>query len=293
MSRLFVRNLTVIDFAYLHPARGLLGESWRVHVELAGELDPQGMVLDFAEVKRGVKRTLDEHFDHRLLVPAQHPGLNLEQDAERVKLVFPLADGQVIRHGSPRAALTLIPAPLVDEASVMAAAHALLLPLVPENVTELTLQLEPEAIQGAYFHYAHGLKRHCGNCQRIAHGHRSRIEIYRDGVRDAALEADWARRWGDIYIATREDLKESGSRHLHFAYRSAQGAFDLEVPAARCYLVDSDSTIENLAQHVADTLAAEHPRVTIRARVFEGIDKGAIGEARYERDRTESLGTRS
>ena len=123
MSRLFVRNLTVIDFAYLHAVRGLLGESWRVHVELVGDLDDQGMVLDFADVKRSVKRTLDEHFDHRLLVPAQHPGLTLEREAERLSLVFPLADDEVIRHNSPAAAVTLIAAPVVDEPTVAAAAR--------------------------------------------------------------------------------------------------------------------------------------------------------------------------
>ena len=282
MSRLFVRNLTVIDFAYLHAERGLLGESWRVHVELGGDLDEQGMVLDFLEVKRGVQRTLDENFDHRLLVPARHPGLKSEQSGDVLRLEFALSDGHCILHRSPVQAVRLIDAPTVDRAAVETAALAVLRPMLPANVTQLLLGLEPEAIDGAYFHYAHGLRQHAGNCQRIAHGHRSRIEIYRDGARDTGLEAAWADRWRDIYIAHREDLEGPVSDQLRFAYRSAQGKFELELSAAHCYLVDSDSTIENLAQHVADTLAGEHPGAQIRARVFEGIDKGAVGEARRE-----------
>lgn len=284
MPRLFVRNLSVLDFAYLHRERGLLGESWRVHVELHGSLDDQGMVLDFADVKRDIKRTLDTHLDHRLLVPAGHPGLAHRRDEHEAWLDFPLADGRHIRHRSPAQAVAWIDAAAVTVGAVRDQAKRLLSPLLPANVTALDLTLEPEFINAAYFHYAHGLKQHCGNCQRIAHGHRSRLEIHRDGVRAPELEADWAGRWRDIYIATRDDLEsestDADEPTWRFGYLAAQGRFELELPARHCYLVDGDSTIENLAQHVADTLAGEHPGSTITARVFEGIDKGAVGEAR-------------
>ncbi len=284
MPRLFVRNLTVLDFAYLHGTRGLLGESWRVHVELHGGLDAQGMVLDFAEVKRGIKRTLDTHLDHRLLVPTGHPGLVRRPAAAGESLLFPLPGGTRIEHQAPAQAVAWIDGPAVTVEAVRAAALQLLRPQLPGNVTGLELTLEPERSDGPYFHYAHGLKQHGGNCQRIAHGHRSRLEILRDGAPDAALAAAWTERWRDIYIATRADLEAErqvqGRRLWRFGYQAAQGRFELELPAERCYLVDSDSTIENLAQHVADTLAREHPGSTITARVFEGIDKGAVGEAR-------------
>ena len=50
MQALFVNNLTVIDFAYFHPQRGIIGESLILSVELFGELNDEGMLFDFCMV---------------------------------------------------------------------------------------------------------------------------------------------------------------------------------------------------------------------------------------------------
>ncbi len=285
MPRLFVHNLTVIDFAYLHGERGLLGESWQVHVELGGALDEQGMVFDFAHVKKGIKSILDRELDHRLLVASNDSRLRLQEDEDQLELEFELSPGGRIRHRSPRSAVALIAARSITPASVSRVAKELIAPLLPRNVTDLHLDLEPEQISDQYFHYAHGLKHHQGNCQRIAHGHRSRLEIYREGQRDTALETAWATRWRDIYIATATDRvidrRDRDQTFWRFRYRSAQGEFELELPAKSCYLIEADTTIEQLAQHVADVSAREYPGERIRARIFEGIDKGAVGDAVY------------
>ncbi|MES9885086.1 MAG: 6-carboxytetrahydropterin synthase [Sedimenticola sp.] len=283
MTTLFVNKLTVIDFSLLHPDLGLLGESWQVDIELDGSLDHQGMVLDFSDVKRQVKAAIDSGYDHRLLVPSRHPGCQVTEQQHRCELLFTLNSGERLRHSAPTEAITLIDSALIDEAAVTAAIISHLQAQLPDNVESIRLHLHSESVEGAWYRYSHGLKHHVGNCQRIAHGHRSRIAIYRDGQRNTLLEADWAKRWGNIYIGTRADLLEAfereGKRYYRFGYTANQGLFELELLQAHCYIVESDSTVENLAQHIADTLKQEHPTSQFKVLAFEGVDKGAIGRA--------------
>ncbi len=278
--RLFVNQLTAMDFSYLHPTRGLVGESWHVDIELEGGLDDQGMVLDFGDVKRQVKELIDEGFDHRLLVPADYPGLSVEDG----RLSFQLEDGLRIRHRGPADALQFIPGETITRPLVAKAIRQALQPKLPANVHAIQLTLYPEPEDGAWYQYSHGLKLHCGNCQRIAHGHRSRIHIWRDGMRDAMLEQLWAERLRDIYVGSEEDMVAITSCNdqtcFRFAYTAEQGAFELELPADRCYLIDTESTVENIARHIRKRLEEEHRGEHFRVQAFEGIGKGAISESR-------------
>jgi len=276
MTSLFVEQLSVIDCAYLDAQRGLVGESWIVDIELEGDLDDQSMVLDFGEVKKRLKRALDASADHTLIVPLRHPDLELQRHKGRISLVFHGPAAGPIEHHAPAQALTLLEAAQVDGGSLAAHLQPILAREVPANVAQLHLKLRHERIDGAYYHYTHGLKKHQGYCQRIAHGHRSRIEIRLDGDRAAALEAAWAQRWRDIYLGTREDLVRRQNGRLRFAYTAAEGAFELELPENRCDLLDGDSTVERIAEHMAVRTAAEHLHGSVEVRAYEGVMKGAM-----------------
>ena len=147
------------------------------------------------------------------------------------------------------------------------------------NVAEVRLTLRHEVVDGAYYHYAHGLKKHTGHCQRIAHGHRSRIEIRLDGRREPALEQAWAGHWKDIYLGTQEDIVVDGAERVRFEYTSVDGDFALELPAQRCELLDGDTTVEKLARYIAQAVHAEHPGRQVEVRAYEGVLKGAVARA--------------
>lgn len=283
MTTLFVHRLTVIDASLLDPGTGLLGESWLVDVELDGSLDHQGMVLDFALVKRQVKETIDRHFDHKLLVPSGHPCCRVLRKGRETEIELKLNTGARIHHLAPDSATTLVAAAEINPVTLSDTIVQKIRPTLPANVEQLRLKLYPEAIDGAWYRYSHGLKHHEGNCQRIAHGHRSRIRIFRDDEPAPSLEGDWAGRWRDVYLGSREDLMErfeaEGEAYCRFGYTAAQGRFELSLPASRCYLIDCDSTVENLASHIAETLKKENRGSRFRVMAFEGVDKGAIGEA--------------
>ncbi len=276
---LFVDNLTNVDFSFLDPQRGLLGETWLANVELDGALDEQGMVCDFGVVKKTLRHWLDDELDHRLAVPVRSPNLVISEDADYISLSWsyglPGERAETLTCRAPRQAIALVDTDLITPESTAQWCISQLMPQFPSSLQRLNLSFGLETIEGSAYQYSHGLKKHAGNCQRIAHGHRSRIEIWENGQRSEAMEADWAERWRDIYIGSEADVVGSDDRHLGFAYRAEQGDFDLNMPRGNCYLIDSDTTVELLAMHIAQTLKAEHPNSDIDVRAYEGIGKGA------------------
>lgn len=156
-----------------------------------------------------------------------------------------------------------------------------LMKILPSNVSGVKLNLYSETIAGAFYHYSHGLKKHDGNCQRIAHGHRSPIKIYINDERAPSLEADWANRFKDIYIGTREDIVDANDLAeglIQFAYQAPQGHFDLTINKDQVYLIDTDSTVEWIADHIAKCIHQQQPDNRVKVKAFEGYRKGAIAE---------------
>lgn len=287
---LFVNNLTVIDFSYVCEKRGIVGESWIVDVVLNGELNAMSMVLDFAVVKKQIKAIIDEAVDHKLLLPMLNDSVQVSdsthnENHEYVDLSTERGDYFL---QSPQCAFAKIETNVIDIAAVTQHLESVILPLLPTNVVGLSLTLTPEAIPGALYHYTHGLKLHDGNCQRIAHGHRSPIHIYLNGDRASHLENHWCERWKDIYIASEADkvnkenielsayaLKNVSDNHQYFAYQAPQGQFDIAVPANVLDIVDCDSTVELLADFILRQLKIMHPNDNIKVVAFEGVGKGA------------------
>lgn len=290
--KLFVRDLTVIDSSYLCERRGMVGESWLVDIEMSGELNEMSMLLDFGRVKKLIKSIIDEEVDHKLLVPTGCGQVHIDALDNGECTVDLLRPGRSIHLRCPSQAFALIPGPQIDKESVTRYLLGVLAERLPGNIKDLTLTLRQERIDGAFYHYSHGLKKHDGNCQRIAHGHRSPIEILVDGERDEELELNWAERWADIYLGTEEDQValselvlserasgELGEHHLGFKYVAPQGLFQLAMPASEVEMIDTDTTIELLAHYIAREVKKSVGDKFIKIVAYEGVGKGAIAYA--------------
>ncbi|GAB2683241.1 6-pyruvoyl trahydropterin synthase family protein [Aliiglaciecola aliphaticivorans] len=290
--QLFVNDLTVMDFSYLCAQRGMVGESWIVDVILDGELNEESMVLDFGKVKKELKFLIDEYVDHKLLVPAEHAFSIIERDANsgEVKVDFLRPNGKSIHLLCPAEAYAFVYAKEVDIASVGQYLKDVIATHLPSNVDGIELILRPEVINTPYYHYTHGLKKHDGNCQRIAHGHRSKVVVYENDKLNVDWQEYWAKRWQDIYVGSQEDIIdgqqsalseqiEDLSTHFFFNYESSQGEFSLAIPKSECDIVDTDSTVECLAQFMAMELKQQRSQSRFKVLAFEGVGKGAIAYA--------------
>lgn len=290
--QLFVNDLTVMDFSYLCPERGMVGESWIVDVILNGDLNEESMVLDFGKVKKQLKYLIDEYIDHKLLVPVEHHFSHIEHDekADTVKVDFNRPNRQSIHLNCPAEAYAFVYSQNVTMPSVRDYLKDVIATHLPENVESIELNLRAEVINTPYYHYTHGLKKHDGNCQRIAHGHRSKVVVFENQQESLKWQEYWAKRWCDIYIGSTEDIVDVSDtvftlpdgdfvQHHVFAYESSQGRFELAIPKAESELLATDTTVECLAQYMAD----EHKRMQsaseFKVMAYEGVGKGAIAFA--------------
>ena len=281
MASLFVKDLTSLDLSDGSVIDGLVGDTLMADVVLKGELNPQNFVMDFGLVKKQIKALLDGALDHKLVIPEKTPGLareyvkDLGEKPESIRLELPCRGGTLEYH-APREAVSFIAGDRVDVPALEAHCQEILKEQLPSNIQEVTVRLREEHRAGYFFHYSHGLKKHEGHCQRLAHGHRSTLAIWENGERNGELEKEWAARWDKKFLGTGEDLAEQEDGHHLYRTRSSQGDFLLRLPKDCCEPVPMDTTIECLADYIAGSLKEQHPESEFRVEAYEGIGKGAI-----------------
>ena len=206
-------------------------------------------------------------------------------------------DEKFLTYDSPAEGVVEIPYRNVSYENLQSYLETIIMEQMPKNISNVRIELEEEPLQGkACFHYTHGLKDHYGNCQRLYHGHRNTIEVFINGQQSEGLEEYLANDVfkGNIHFCyfenvvnkeeiiklTENDFPEGVFPHIprvEIAYKSSQGLFKGSLPGNEIYLLQTESTVENLSIHFAKhvkQLVNEGDKVQVKA--YEGIGKGAL-----------------
>ncbi|MBF0245718.1 MAG: hypothetical protein HQL31_10705, partial [Planctomycetes bacterium] len=106
------------------------------------------------------------------------------------------------------------------------------------------------------------------------------------------LETLLAAEWRDIHLSFPANIKERelipGRRqdHLelvHEAYDASQGRFELTLPGYCVYIMPEETTVENIARHLAvrarGIMDEQGRNGRLQVRAYEGIAKGASVQA--------------
>ena len=299
-TKIFIQDVTLLDCAILYPSTGPQGKSWYVDVTWEGKKDKNGVLFDFSLAKKSAKSTIDHEFDHKLLVKPSSIRFQsnsqliivagfkeTEQDSIFAINTYSNSVRKISRE-------TLISLDKGDVSLLEKEISQSILRNSPENVTNVIVKLRPHEhhAKSNYFSYTHSLCHHYGNCQRF-HGHSNIIEVFSNGKFDADKSNFVAKKLNHSYIISRNYLETNwNSKLIHeliehcpeiteykekllvAQYKGTQGEVAVILPKECVFLLEQESTVENIAEFIKSLFQATDQDLEIRA--YEGLAKGSI-----------------
>ncbi|MDC0980178.1 6-carboxytetrahydropterin synthase [Bdellovibrionales bacterium] len=291
VRRLFIRNLTNLDFAWLDAKRGLMGESLQVSVALEGEMDERGFIMDFGPCKRWIKDLIDTHLDHMCVVPTHSAAVNvLGIDEERLSFGFRWQKGE-LEYECPRETVVLLEEEQLTLNSFSTHLERIALQQLPERVQAIKISLSEDPLfrNAANYRYTHGLKLHEGNCQRLFHGHRNPVEIFTNNVRQEKMEVFLCDYFKQIHFVPKSSIVSetgklvmnsrdlSSKESLTIRYQAPQGVFSSEMPVCDCLVMEEEPSIERITELAWSLIKKEFAisdSTSLTISCFEGLSKG-------------------
>lgn len=295
---IFLNNVTKIDCAMFDPSKGVFGQTWRIDVAITGPLANNGCVYDFSQLKGLVRQVLKSSVDHSLVIPINSQSVQYKGADKGESWVLRSRPSKVggdceWQYRGPSGTVYPSRSVAVNRQVVEQEIQRLVRHRLPVEITQVTVSLleEETAPTEAFIRYTHGIARHEGNCQRLFHGHRCRLQIFVGEERRPDLEHYVARDvlGSNVHIATPSQFRlghvPTGTRGttrelVTLAYEGSQGAFEAVLPADRVFVVANETSIECIAAELAKLVKREEGTADrVRVICYEGIDKGAVAEA--------------
>jgi len=304
-QKLFYKNCTVLDWAYLCPELGPVGDSAYIDVEIESELNEENMILDFSIFKKIVKQVIDNEVDHRLIVKCSDiKPIDNKNKVFQVNYCYGKNKKKAICYTAPREAFFIlneqsdnIQGALISEIQNVLKVELEKINQIKNNNFRLFVYLRRES-KPIIFSYTHGLKMHKGNCQRLVHGHRNTVEVFSEGLEDFSAAEFLIKECfsGNVHFSYLENIinKELYSelkdpsffgrlnpihniQNIEIAYSSGQGFFSLSIPIEDVYVIPEETTIENLAKYFLLAIRSKRSNLNhLRVIAYEGIQKGSV-----------------
>jgi 6-pyruvoyl-tetrahydropterin synthase len=287
MTKLFYKNVTILDYAYLDEQHGPKGNSLIVDAEVDGPIDSQGMIIDFGKVKPAVKRIIDEYSDHRLFVTSKQAN-NYQSHLKQDELIYQWESAQgsscLMNYKAPQEAFYLTGTETNSLKDLEKSLSELVAKYFERPELNISILLREEFSSKnsiPFFHYTHGLKHHDGNCQRLLHGHSNTILVKINGEQrvDIAekLVSLLTNQNNNVHFIFNENIVKDSNEQVSLKYNARQGDFELTLPKSHTYILPCESTIEQLSQHFCQLVVENFslPGDQVEVSAFEGIAKGA------------------
>jgi 6-pyruvoyl-tetrahydropterin synthase len=295
VGTLFVKDVDRLDCAVFDPSLGVVGQSWYVDIEVTGQLDENGFVYDFSHLKKLVKLVLKQSLDHALLIPIQSTHVRY-QESESGEIWYLKAKGRLTGANSewvyacPKGAVYPIRSVKVTESLIEAECTRLIRHRLNSGIQKVAVKFRPEIGEAtdSFFRYTHGISGHQGLCQRLFHGHRSRVEVFVGGERRRDIEQYIAHDLFNsiVHIASKTQLVDAPKHYvlsgpedetINLAFEGTLGSYEASIPKNRIYWVEDHTSIECISQALAAHIAERlNHSCEVKVFCFEGIDKGAF-----------------
>jgi 6-pyruvoyl-tetrahydropterin synthase len=242
---------------------------------------------------------LKENLDHALVIPIESKSVRYSDQGEGETWTLTSqadkrSDPVTWTYQCPKGAVYPIRSVNLDKNVIASSFSKSLGHRFPDTITHFKVKLREEKVDPteAVFRYTHGIENHEGLCQRLFHGHRSCLEVYLGDIRRPDLEQHvvWQVFNKSVHIASQDQLitkgLESGQRSessepIEIGYQTAKGYYRATLPANKVFVVDHQTSIEQIATTLATVVRNEIGPTDQAVKVvcYEGIEKGAIAKA--------------
>ena len=152
------------------------------------------------------------------------------------------------------------------------------LPELVSNV-EVSLRKEKGDCSDTFFKYTHGISGHQGLCQRLFHGHRSKIEIFVADEKRIDLEQYVAHDLfgSNVHIACEDQvIDDSNKDYVVLGFTGTLGYYEGNIPRKQLFMVKKQTSIETITKALCEIIHEKTGLSGIKVLCYEGIDKGAI-----------------